>query len=175
MKIADGSINPISPANALKILNAHQLAGNHVDERLFKQLGAPGDLWLFDLNTREEFLSLVLQSNDACRPLAPSGKPRTLYDCASRLKQYKWSFRNLCGACYSWFDKCVAIDETFDLPRFNWIALTPLTHGELQESPRGAYYIYYGVHKTIVLAKKLIRNELTYTPITALLLTPRRK
>jgi hypothetical protein len=175
MKIADGTQKPISPAEALEILTAHEVAGNHVDKRLFRELDAHGELCLFKINTKQDFLSLVWQSNDDCRPLAPTGKSRTLHDCALRLKQHGWAFRNLVDAGYLWFEKCISIDEAFDLSRFNWIALTPLTNGESQESPNGTYYIYDGVHKTIVLAKKLIHDELTYTPITGLLLTPRRK
>ena len=167
----------ISPAEARKVLVARQTGGDHVDSRILRELDALGELHLITLKTSDEFLSLIWQSSSECRPLAPVGETRILHDCALRLEQYDWSFHNVCesGSGYPWFEKCVQIDESFDLSRFHWIALTPCVNNELRESPRGTYYIYDGVHKAIVLAKKLIRNELAYTPITALLLTPRRK
>jgi hypothetical protein len=167
-------VKMISPAEARKILIARQTGGDHVDSRLLRELDAPGNLHLLTLKTSDEFLSLIWQSNNECRPLAPAGQSRTLYDCVLRLEQHGWSFRKLCEAGYPWFEKCVGIDDSFDISRFHWVALTPCTNGELRESPRGNYYIFDGVHKTMVLAKKLIRNEVAYTPITTLLLTPRR-
>jgi hypothetical protein len=52
--------------------------------------------------------------------------------------------------------------------------VTPLIDGEKRDSPDGTYYVYDGVHKSIVLAKKLLRNELEFKPVELLLLTPRR-
>lgn len=167
-------LTPISAVDARTGLAAHQAGGNHVDERLLRELDAPGDRYLMTLRTEAEFFSLVWQSISYCRPLVLPGEPRTLRDCAFRLQRYGWSFQDLVNAGYPWFTRCDTIDKAFDFIRFHWIVLTPLTLDESRETPTGTHYVYDGVHKTLVLAKKLIRDGLQYRPLTALLLTPRR-
>jgi len=66
------------------------------------------------------------------------------------------------------------MDKAFDFGKFGLVVLTVLTESEQRESPAGTYYIYDGVHKTIVLAEKLLRGEIKFKPIRVLLLTPRR-
>ena len=66
------------------------------------------------------------------------------------------------------------IDDRFDYSNVGCISLTPLNETESRETPSGTYYIYDGVHKSIVIAKKLLRRELGYRPLGALLLVPRR-
>ena len=157
-----------------RLLSRRQ-SGFNVDDRLIKEIQEPGDLFLITLNTQKEFLNLVWQSISATRPLTPIGSPRTLADCACRLKKFNWSFSELQRKGYSWFGKCVSLDAPFDFAKFDWIALVPMDEHERRENPLGNYYIFDGVHKTIVLAKKLLRREIEYKPLECLLLTPRRK
>jgi hypothetical protein len=91
-----------------------------------------------------------------------------------RLAGFEWRFRKLVEAGYPWFSKCVEIDASFNYSAFGWLALTPCTPSEQQETPNGTYYIYDGVHKSLVLGRKLLTNELAYQPLEALLLKPRR-
>jgi len=67
------------------------------------------------------------------------------------------------------------IDSAFSYDHFGLLALTPSMPSEQRESPQGTYYVYDGVHRSIVLAKKLLSNEVEYRPVSALYLTPRRK
>jgi hypothetical protein len=67
----------------------------------------------------------------------------------------------------------VGLDLEID-SKLGWIALAVLLEAETRETPAGTYYIYDGVHKSIVLAKRLLRQEVQYKPLEALLLTPRR-
>ncbi|HKZ53975.1 MAG TPA: hypothetical protein VJ123_00730 [Anaerolineales bacterium] len=155
-------------------LRQHQERGLHVDARLFQEIRKPGQLSLVTLETDDEFLSLVWQAIDDTRPLAPHGQPRALRDCASRLSTFKWSFEVLVRAGYPWFRKCVPIDAAFAFEQFGWVAITPLVRDEQRGTPHGSYYIYDGVHKSIVLAKRLLCGEAQYAPTEALLLEPRR-
>ena len=66
------------------------------------------------------------------------------------------------------------IDRAFDYDKVGFVALTTLNEPEPRESPVGSYYLYDGVHKSIVLAKRLLRGETRYEPVQVLLLTPRR-
>jgi hypothetical protein len=62
----------------------------------------------------------------------------------------------------------------FDYDKLGLVALTTLNEQEKRETPAGNYYIYDGVHKSIVLGKRLLRGETEYEPVQVLLLTPRR-
>jgi hypothetical protein len=164
----------IDAASVRVILERHQASGFHVDDRLWREVDQPGEMFLGELATREEFLSLVWQSSDATRPLTPVGEPRTLFDCASRLSTFGWAFQNLVHTGIEWFRRCVDIDTAFDYGKLGLVALTPLNDPERRETPVGNYYIYDGVHKSIVLAKRLLHGEAGYEPVQVLLLTPRR-
>jgi hypothetical protein len=156
------------------ILDRHEASGFHVDDRLRGEVYKPGEMFLDTLATREEFLRLVWQSIDDTRPLVPVGAPRTLSDCAQRLLQYGWKFQALLDLGFKWFEKCVDIDVGFDYAKVGLVALTPLIEPERRETPAGSYYIYDGVHKSIVLAKRLLQRQTGYESVQVLLLTPRR-
>jgi len=156
-------------------LERHRDAGLHVDERLLTEVARPdGRMYLWTEPTVTGFLSLVWQSIDETRPIVPEGHPRTLRDCAVRLSGFEWRFDSLVRAGRSWFETCVDVDAAFDYSKFGCIVVTPLNSREADETPGGTYYIFDGVHKSIVLAKRLLRQEVKYSPIEVLLLTPRR-
>ena len=148
--------------------------GLHVDDRLFREIDKPGTLSWLAFEREDEFLRLVWQAIDDTRPLTPHGESRTLKDCAARLAAFDWNFAALGRRGFPWFERCVEIDLAFDFAKFCWVAVTPLAEGERKETPNGNFYVYDGVHKSIVLAKKIIRRELQYRPLEVLLLEPRR-
>ncbi len=169
-----GHLRVIDADTALDILKQHRRNGFNVDGRLVQEIHRPGKLFAVSLAAQADLFSLVWQSVDDTRPLTPVGQPRTIRDCAERLRVYDWSFARLRDAGFPWFEKCVEIDSAFDYAKFGWVALVPTNEDERQESPTGTYYVFDGVHKTMVLAKKLMRNEILYQGVEALLLTPRR-
>jgi len=85
-------MNRVDAASVRAILERHQASGLHVDDRLWREVDQPGEMFLDKLDTREEFLRLVWQSSDATRLLTSVGEPRTLFDCASRLSTFGWEF-----------------------------------------------------------------------------------
>jgi hypothetical protein len=155
-------------------LGAHQERGLHVDRRLQHEIHRPGRLSMITLEAADEFFSLVWQAIPDTGAIAPAGQPRSIFDCGSRLASFSWSFRALVMDGHQWFQKCIDIDEGFDSGKFGLIAITPLLADEQRVTPHGTYYVYDGVHKSIVLAKKLLRREMEYRPIEVLLLEPRR-
>ena len=154
-------------------LNRHKQNGFHVDSRLLSEVAKPG-LSVLILEAEAEFLSLVWQATEATRPLTPKGQPRTLHDCAGRLIDFDWKFETLIKRGYTWFQQCADIDGKFDIEKVGWVAVTPLVAGEQKYTPNGSYYVYDGVHKSIVVAKRILRREFKYRPIKVLLLEPRR-
>ena len=156
-------------------LRSHQENGLHVDSRLLCEINQPGKLSLISLEEADEFFSLVWQAVSDTRALAPAGQPRSLLDCGSRLASFSWSFRSLVSDGHQWFQKCIDIDEGFDPAKVGLIAITPLLADEQRVTPHGSYYVYDGVHKSIVLAKKLLCREMEYRPVDGLLLEPRRQ
>jgi hypothetical protein len=167
-------MNKVDARTVRSILDRHEASGFHVDDRLRSEVDKPGEMFWGILATREEFLRLVWQSSAATRPLTPVGEPRTLLDCARRLSTFGWEFQTLVQDGFEWFRPCVEIDEAFDYSKLGLVALTPLIESERRETSAGNYYIYDGVHKSIVLAKRLLRGETGYQPVQVLLLTPRR-
>lgn len=164
----------VSSNEALAMLSKHVARGLHVDTRLFNEINQPGSISLLTLDTQEEFFSLVWQKNKDTQLLTPTGKPRSLWDCANQLVSHCWRFEDIVAMGYPWFERCIAIDQAFDIDKFDWLSVTTLTGKEKKESPIGNYYVYDGVHRSIVLAKKLVRREIEYSPRKALLLEPRR-
>lgn len=122
------------------------------------------------LTTADDFLSLVWQSIPEARPLVPVNQPRTLRDCAARLSPYGWQFDRLVQEGHNWFQACADIDEGFDYRKLGCIAIQVCLPQEKRETPAGTYYIYDGVHRSIVLAKRLLRREVGYKPLEALLI-----
>src|SRR6266851_2524280 len=162
-------MNKIDAASVRAILERHEASGLHVDDRLWHEIDQPGEMFLGRLATKAEFLKLVWQSISDTRPLTPVGEPRTLFDCANRLSTCGWEFQPLVHAGFEWFRRCVDIDAAFDYGKVGLVALTPLNEQEKRETLAGNYYIYDGVHKSIVLAKRLLRGETEYESVQVLL------
>lgn len=164
----------ISRQEATNLLCRHRAAGFHLDDRVFREVERPGRLFLFSLESADELFRLVWQSTEEVRALAPVGSSRTVGDCAARLAGFRWRFEDLVDAGHQWFRRCLDIDRDFRHASFGYIAVTPVNEHEKRETPAGTHYIFDGVHKTIVLAKKLLRQEVDYVPVGAVLFTPRR-
>jgi hypothetical protein len=172
----------ITPSEAHLFLDTHKQAKNHVDEALLNAIGrAEGELYRFRLEDEDSFLSLVWYQGAGVRLLAPDGAPRTLRDVAKRFIQRGFTFDALAGNLGfggdehepGFFEKCLPIDSCFNFGRFGWVAVVDANADERAQAPLGRFYIYDGLHRTLVLAKRLLTGEATYRPVEALYLTPR--
>jgi hypothetical protein len=175
-------MNEISQDEALIELRRRESLGHHVDARVWRDVASPGRIFTMTLATIDEFLNLIWQEACPARLLTPKGESRTLRDVGHRLMGAEYSFESLATGMGlprsehhpEWFVPCVAIDRAFDFDQFGWLVLTPATEDERRQSPAGEYYIFDGIHKSVVLAKRLLEGSITFRPLEALLLTPRR-
>jgi hypothetical protein len=171
----------IDSEQARRFLEEHRLADNKVDPTLIEAIAHGRELYLLRLEDQVSFLSLVWYQAPAVRLLVPDGEPRTLRDVAQRLIQRGHSFQALCNNSAlpsgefepGFFKPCLEIDVGFDFRRFGWIAVVAAADEERAQSPLGSFYIYDGLHKSLVLAKRLLAGETTYQPVEALYLVPR--
>ena len=172
----------INQAEARRVLGDRQQRGLHVDSRLLKEIERPGQLYLVRLEDEATFFSLIWQESDPARLLTPNDQSRTLHDVANRLIHSGYTFESLTKSLGlplnqhhpEWFERCVPIDGAFDFNQFGWIAVEAANDGERKQSPCGSFYIFDGMHKTLVLAKRLMKKETVFQPIDALYLIPRR-
>jgi hypothetical protein len=172
----------IDRAEARRVLGDRQQGGHHVDSRLLKEIEREGWLYLFPVEDEATFLSLNWQESDPARLLTPNGQPRTLRDVAERLIGAGYTFESLTKSLglprtqhhTEWFEPCVRIDAAFDFNQFGWVAVVATNDGERRQSPCGTFYLFDGMHKTLVLAKRLLKKESEFQAIEALYLVPRR-
>jgi hypothetical protein len=172
----------VNSSEVLKRLADREALGHHVDDRLIQAVKAPGDLFLFTLEDEKSFLSLICQEINPTRLLTPWGQPRTLGDVAGRMIEHSWTLSSLSrpmGLMPAFHDPAAfvrfeALNAGFEISKFDFIAVTPANDSERRQSPSGTFYIYDGVHRTLVLAHRVMSRQLKYEPVQALLLTPRR-
>ena len=151
----------------------------HIDSRLCETLRlpnkkSPAKLILF--NDASEFLRLLFHLNDGSRILTPPGKARRLQDCAKRMIEGKLSFEGLSKTHPGYFEKCLPIYENFDYDSFHSVFLLDLCGDDERNGSMNANFsIYDGTHKTLVLAYKLLAEELTFRPVRAFLFTDRNR
>lgn len=113
--------------------------------------------------------------------LTPQGESRTLKDVAGRILNSGHSFEVLAEGHRKlpdnhdtdFFAKFPYLDEHFDMQKFGLLALAALGDDEQKESPRANFYLYDGVRRSLVLAKRLLTGQSTYEPVPALLVIPR--
>jgi len=166
----------ISKEAALEYLIVHDQSR---DDRLVMALQQSTSLRLFQIPTAGEFLRLIWQESDPTRFLTPPARPRTLGDIARRLKLDGRTFHQLANSSHqpgldpAWFQPCIEIDESFKAEAFGRLMLVEPLASERRQSPRGTFYAWDGVHRTIVLAKKLFASEVDYFPVEAVLIRPR--
>jgi hypothetical protein len=170
----------VDKQDALAQLALKTNAGEHVDNRLFVAIRNSQALYQLQFKDRDSFLSLIWQESDPSRLLTPKGQPRTLKEVGLRLRGWR-DFSELAGDLNmprsehhpEWFERCARIDSAFDYSRFGCLALVHPTDGERKQTPCGSFYIYDGVHRTLVLTKQLLAGESEFQPLGALLILPR--
>jgi hypothetical protein len=156
-------------------------SGHHVDSRLLSEIRS-GQIFSITFEDQDSFLSLIWQEIDDSRLLTPEHEPRTLKDVAMRLIHAKHTIDRLGSEIGlpprqhnpAWFQKCIPIANSFSYEAFGSIALVPANDSERAQSPSGTFYIYDGLHKTLVLSALLLRGLVSFQPLEAILLTPRR-
>jgi hypothetical protein len=129
----------------------------------------------------ERFLSLIFPEMDGCRILTPPDESRTLRDVAHRILYNEWTFEDLVEDMGlapklhdpGMFAKSRYLDENFDYEKFGLLILAPSTEEEREQSPDGSFFIYDGFHRSLVLAKYLLEEEIDYQQVEGILVIPR--
>jgi hypothetical protein len=173
----------LNQEDASNLLNEQKEKGFHVDSRLLEEVKKDGRYFIIDLKDKESFLSLIWQESDPGRLLTPRNQTRCLSDVGKRFIDNNYTFEKLSEPMGlsstlhdpEWFRKCNNINDKFDFNHFGLLAIVPSTDGERQQSAHGTFYIYDGMHKSLVLTIKLLKEEIEYQNIQALLMIPRRK
>jgi hypothetical protein len=171
-----------SSAEMLARLDVRSARNHHVDDRMIQAVKVEGSLFLFTLDDEQWFLSLIWQEIDPTRLLTPRGLPRTLADVANRMIEQSWTFASLSRpmglpstqhlpAAFESYNK---LDSAFDFAEFDFIAVMAANDSERRQSPDGTFYIYDGVHRTLVLAHRILTKQSLYQPVEILFITPRR-
>lgn len=161
--------------------DGHRSKGLHIDSRLIKAIES-GEAYQLTIEDRESFLSLVWQEIDDSRLLTPPNQPRSLRDVAQRFDKSGYTFKSLSSPLGlpptqhqpEWFQKCLQISEPFQFELFGFVTLMQLNDGERRQTPHGTFYIYDGAHKSLVLSALLVKDNVVFQPVDAILLTPRR-
>ncbi len=73
----------------------------------------------------------------------------------------------------AFFAKFPYLDENFDYGRFGLLGLGTLLDKDQKFSPAANFYIYDGIRRTLVLARRLLTGQTRYEPVPALLVVPR--
>ena len=140
------------------------------------------DFYKSKLN-EDAFWSLAWHKIDDSRLLTPCDAPRTVWDVAKRVIE-KYDFEQLsqdlglpgCMHKPKWFSKCCEIDSCFRYNEFGIIWLVKANCDEKYKAPPSMkYYIYDGCHRSLVLGKRLLKEEIKYEPIEVVLINPRPK
>lgn len=174
----------ITAKEVLEKLETRRASGSHVDSRVFDAVGKSKELHIITVTDKDEFLSLIWQEISKHAIITPGGlsNPRTLKDVANRMIKQDLSFEALVSGeakprdMYEpeWFRPCLDIVSAgFDYSLFGWVVVVPANESERRQSPCGEFYIYDGVHKTLVLSNLLLANKIEFQPIDLLLLQPR--
>lgn len=172
----------VDRAEAREVLHARQEEGHNVNPSLLREVDREGEMFLLRLEDEAAFLSLIWLQSSPVRLLALNGRPRTLRDVGERLLRNGHTFESLSQDMGlrreqhhpEWFEPCVRIDRHFDYGQFGWVAVVASNNDEQRDSRLGSFYLFDGMHKTLVLAKRLLRKETIYQPVDALYLVPRR-
>jgi hypothetical protein len=181
----------IQPERALILLKEGREPHDNVDSRIVRYVqNARNDnrrLFELVLAAKEDFLSLVWPYFDDGHILTPLNQPRTLRHVAERLRNSGASFSDLaCGHTRAgfpwsskdffqrWWDGCRTLDANWTFERMSTLALVQTTSGERLGAPSSRFYIYDGLHRTMVLASRLLGDsQHDFRPVNCLLLEPR--
>jgi hypothetical protein len=171
----------IDNKTAFLLLRDRANHGNHIDSRLLREI-QHGAMYSFMLEDPEAFLSLIWQESDSARFLTPPDKPRTLRDVAGRFVGAQHTFvgcMETMGMPLNmhnphWFRKCLAIENDFSYDRLGPVVLVSATDAERRQSPEGTFYIFDGIHKTLVLSVLFLQGRVAFESVLAFLIVPRR-
>ncbi|MFB0517637.1 MAG: hypothetical protein ACETWG_13705 [Candidatus Neomarinimicrobiota bacterium] len=174
-------MSPITRAEAFRLIRKTRASLHHVDPYVDDAVRDAQEIYFVRFQDAERFLALIWPEVEGGRILTPPDEPRTLKDVANRMIYSDWTFEDLnqdLGLPLDEHDpelfvKSLYLDENFDYDKFGMLIIAPSTQEEREQSTDGSFYIYDGFHRGLVLAKRLLREEVDYQQVTAFLVIPR--
>jgi hypothetical protein len=171
----------ISRANALALIADTRDSRHHVDPYVDGVVEEAKKIYRVKFQDSERFLGLIWPEAPGALLLTPPDESRTLREVANRIIYNSWTFEDLCqdmGLTPDLHDpdlfvKSRYLDEKFDYDKFGLLILAPPTEDEEELCPDGSFYIYDGFHRALVLAKRLLEEEVEYEQVTGILVIPR--
>ncbi len=153
----------------------------NVSEKIIKYIKKSEGLFYLTLEDKESFLSLIWLERNGLRLLA-SGNSRTLGDVCQEMATRGLTFKNLASNLGidnkihdpKWFENCVVLEKNFTYEKFGLLIVVPANDSERKQSPKGSFYIIDGAHRSLVLGKLLLSNEVNFQPIELLLMLPEK-
>jgi hypothetical protein len=148
-------MSPVRRAEAFRMIRETRDAVHWVDPYVDGAVEDAEKIYHVRFQDDERFLALIFPEMDGCRILTPPDEPRTLRDVANRIIYNEWTFDELVEDMGldarlhdpGMFAKTRYIDETF--------------------------FIYDGFHRSLVLAKYLLEEEVDYQQVEGILVIPR--
>jgi hypothetical protein len=171
----------VKRAEAFQLIMETRDALHHVDPYVDDVVENAKKIYHVRFQDDERFLALIFPEVNGCQAIAPLKESRTLRDVANRMIYNDWTFEDLnenLGFSPKQHDpelfvKTRYLDENFDYDKFGLLILAPSTEEERDQSPTGSFYIYDGFHRSLVLAKRLLLEEVEYKQVSGILVIPR--
>ncbi len=175
------TMSPVTRAEAFQLIEETRASLHHVDPRADRAVQGAEVIYHVRFQDAERFLALIWPEVEGSRILTPPDEPRTLSDVAHYMIYNSWTFEDLSEGLGlplkehdpELFGKSRYLDENFDYEKFGLLILSPSTEEEREQSPDGSFYIYDGFHRSLVLAKRLLMEEVPYQQVAAILVIPR--
>lgn len=159
---------------------------------LCKQLLWPDDGYFAGWATfdgPEEFLTLQLRDHGPSKCLTPAGCSHQLGDVLKRMDENHWTFDRLASDDISqeevrrnqdWFQKCVDLEAKFDVAKLGLLAVHPREGFKERALKDGIFdaahhEIYEGLHRALILAKKLRDKAIAWPSPKTIYLFPDRE
>lgn len=168
-------------AEAFRLIRATRDALHWVDPYVDGAVEDAEKIYHVRFQDDERFLALIFPEMDGCRILTPPDEPRTLRDVANRILYNEWTFEDLVEDKGlnpklhdpAMFAKTRYLDENFDYEKFGMLILAPSNEEEREQSPDGSFFLYDGFHRSLVLAKYLLEEEVEYQQVEGIMVIPR--
>jgi len=127
--------------------------------------------------------SLIWHYHKSSQILTPGhwfgGKLYTVGDVAKYMINQGYTFEGLANRAYkgtydpNWFKACASIDANLDWSKYDTFVVQPSNNAERRDCPHGTFRLIDGVHRSLTYAVKLLRNEIQFKPVDAILVLPK--
>ncbi len=158
-----------------------QLSKTNALENSFLKRSVEAGLGFYDLAIEdpETLFNLIWHYRWSSQILTPGrwygGRLYTVKEVAQRMIQKSYTFEGLSDHAYrgryeaDWFKSCAKINQGFSWKAFHSLVVQLPTNAERLDCPHGNFRLIDGIHRSLVAAVKLLKNEIVFEPVNAIL------